>query len=147
MEIIEVTIGIKTRKEIMTFVLTVNSQKMSTSMEMNSSIRTELHTIKISEGEKGVNLRIKINPVHHMQGTMQLVLAKINPRAKQETEVTTKIKVQKETNDPQPKVDPNQRKRKGYLVKFAKKQTLLIYTVVKIQNLLTRCKKWIQEFP
>ena len=29
--------------------------------------------------------------------------------------------VQKETKDPQPKVDPNQMERKGYLVKFAKK--------------------------
>ena len=66
-----------------------------------------------------------------MQETMQLVLKMLNPRVEQEIKVTTKIKVQKETKDPQPKADPNQRKLKGYLVKFAKKQTTQIYSVVK----------------
>ena len=67
---------------------------------------------------------------------MQVVLMRINPRAEQETKVTTKIKVQKETKDPHPKVDPSRRKRKGYLVKFAKKQTTLIYSAVKNLKLI-----------
>ena len=114
----------------MTFLLSVTTLEMSTSMEMNSSIRTELHTIETLQGEKGVDLKIEIDPVHLMQGAIQLVLMKMNQRSEQETKVTTKIKVQKETKDPQPKADTNQRRRKDYLVKFAKKQHTQIYSVV-----------------
>ena len=94
-EIIEVTIWVKTRKEIGTLSLTVTSLETSTNMEMNSSIKTELHIIETLQGEKEVDLKIEIDPVHLMQETMQLVLVKINPRVKQETKVATKIKVQK----------------------------------------------------
>ena len=75
-------------------------------------------------------MKIEINPVHHMQGAMQLVHTKINLKAKQETKVTAKITVQKETKDPEPIADTNQRRRKDYLVKFAKKQHTQAYSVV-----------------
>ena len=71
MDIIEVTIGVKTRKEIATLPLTVTFLETSTNMEMNSSIRTELHIIETLQGEKGVKLKIEIDPVHLMQETMQ----------------------------------------------------------------------------
>ena len=92
-------------------------------MEMNSSIKTVLHIIETLQGEKEVNLKIEIDLVHLMQETMQWELMKINPRAEQKTKMTTEIEVYKETKDPQTKVDPNQKRRRGYLVKFAKRQT------------------------
>ena len=54
-EIIEVTIGIKTRKEIMTPLWTVIPLEMSMNMEMNSSIMMELPIIEALPEEKGVD--------------------------------------------------------------------------------------------
>ena len=97
---------------------------------MNSSIRTELHRIETLQREKEVNLKIEINPVHHMQEAMQLILMMINLKAKQETKVTIKITVQEETKDSQPEADTNQMRKEDYPVKFAKKQHMQTYSVV-----------------
>ena len=75
-------------------------------------------------------MKIEINPVHHMQEAMQLMLTRINLKAKKETKVTIKITVQEETRDSQPKADTNQMRRKDYPTKFAKKQHMQTYWVV-----------------
>ena len=67
MEIIAVTDGVKTGKETETLPLTMTSLETSTNMEMNSSIKTELHIIETLQGEKEVDLKIEVDPVPLMQ--------------------------------------------------------------------------------
>ena len=43
-----------------------------------------------------------------MQKAIQLILTRINLKAKQETKITMKITVQEETKDSQPEADTNQ---------------------------------------
>ena len=74
-------------------------------MEMNSTTWTELHKRVDLQEEKGVNLKIKIHPVHHMQEAMQLMLMRNKLKGKQETKIIIRIKVQEETKDSQPEVD------------------------------------------
>ena len=83
METTKVTIGTKIRKEIATLLLRMISLQMSMNMEMYSTTWTELYTTEDLQEEKGVNLKIEINPVHHMQEAMQLMLTSINLKAKQ----------------------------------------------------------------
>ena len=123
MEVTKVTTGPEIGKEIRIFLLRMN---MSMNMEINSTIWTELHATEDHQEEKGVNLRIEIDLVHHFQEVMQLIPMRTNLKTKE----TIKITIQEETRDPQPKANTNQMRRKNCPVKSAKKQHIQTYSVV-----------------
>ena len=83
-----------------------------------------------------------------MQEAMQQMPMSTNPKAKQETKVTIKIKVQEELKDPYPKTDTNQMRRKNCPVEYAKSLHIQAYLGVQIKKNIYQASQMDQKvFP